>query len=344
VKVLRKTVLAIVIVFLCSIACFYTPSALGRYVECVVNGGFEQDFDGWFNQGAEIDNETAHSGSKSATVAYSQSFSQYFDPAVPSGFVVAFTFWVKRAEGSGNSLGITVEFNEEDGQGRKDAYTFVSQTDVPADDQWHFINLTDWLSEVSEFRGITRIVFGCGSYNWLQWWVDDVSLLLYEEEEEPPSTIPSDVTFNIQSVDVGVVAPGSSKPVSLPFTASSPFVLTNFRLEGNAASYVEPSFLTPKQFSRSGSFQLFLKVPSDAQSGTYTVKVYATANVGGYMVSSSAILTFKVESGAGSIVDFFGHFMESVKLAWERLTGNPGILLLLLLMVLALGYYALRRR
>jgi hypothetical protein len=325
-SVSRKTVLAIVIVFLCLTACFYTPPALGRYVERVVNGSFEQGFDGWFNQGAGIDNETAHSGSKSATVAYSQFFSQYFTPAVPSWFVASFTFWVKRAEGSGNSLGITVEFDEEDWRGRLDAYTSVSQTNVPADDQWHFINLTDWLSEVSESRGITRIVFGCGSYNWLQWWVDDVSLLLYEEEEEPPSeppsTIPSDVTFNIQSVDVGVVAPGGSKPVSLPFTASSPFVLTNFRLEGNGASYVEPSFLTPKQFSSRGSFQLFLKVPSDAQSGTYTVKVYATANVGGYMASSSATLTFKVESGAGSIGDFFGHFMESVKLAWKRLTGN----------------------
>ena len=252
------------LVFVCLIAIFHTPSALGGYVECFVNGGFEQGFEGWFNQGAGIDDTTAHSGNKSATVAYSQFCSQYFDPAIPSWLVVSFTFWVKRAEGSGNSLGISVEFNETDWRGRLDAYTAISQYDVPADGQWHLINLTDWLLEVSESRGITRIVFGCGSYNWLQWWVDDFSLLLYMEE---PS--------NENGENGGIPIPWPPPPYKPP-------------------------------------------TPPEGESGG--------------------------EGIGGVINEWLRQFAESVRLAWQRLTGNPAILLLLLLMVLALGYYALRRR
>jgi hypothetical protein len=237
------------------------PRAGASAVNVVKNPGFELGALYWsLSSGASIAEEFAHSGNRSATMAYSAYIAQVFDPPVPSSQVVSFTFWTTRGEGSGGPLYISWTFNQTGSDGGIDAGTAVYPDDVPVG-EWVKIDLTEEFMEKAEGRGLVSFSFFRASDNWLQWWMDDVSILV-----EQPSQ---------QSQDEGGV----------PFPWPPP-------------PYQPPT--PPKGESQ----------PNDI----------------------------------GAVInEWIGNFVESVRLAWQRLMGNPSILLLLIILVLILAYYALRR-
>lgn len=60
----------------------------------------------------------------------------------------------------------------------------IDSSVVPVDEEWHFVNLTDWLLSVAEGRSIEKISFFRASERNSDWALDDVYLIVKESEEE----------------------------------------------------------------------------------------------------------------------------------------------------------------
>lgn len=146
--------------------------------EEMVNGGFENDFDGWDGDYSEISTSEHHSGSKSCYQYYSQYVSQNFDPAIPTDEITSHEVWCKRGDDSGFAYWLLVEwtFDSTDG-GAINAYYSITPEMVPKDDQWHLIDLFAPLLGVAEGRGLISISFQRGSGGFTDWWIDDVSVV-----------------------------------------------------------------------------------------------------------------------------------------------------------------------
>lgn len=324
------------------------PRAEATPVNAVKNPGFELGTLYWtFSEGASLDEGFAHSGNYSAKIAYSDYIEQVFVPPINSSQVVSFTFWTTRGEGTGGSapLYISWTFDRRGSDGGINAGTDVDQDNVPVG-EWVKIDITEVFLEKAEGRGLVSFSFFRASDNWLQWWIDDVSLLVEapsQSSQDYGGSLPSNVYFRLSNVDLGAVSPGSTVSFNIPLEASSIAVVSTVRFEGEGFEWFTVKDVLPKAYPSKANIPATLTVPKNAGARAYNVKVSVAAVVGGYTVSSMATVSFSVGMG-GSAYDAVHGFLEAVKVAFQRLLGNPLMLWLLILLVLILSYYSLRRR
>lgn len=145
-------------------------------VNVVLNPGFEDWLDHW--EGNAYISDDAHTGSLSAQISYSQLLKQTFSPAVSSGSVVLFAFWAKNVHGN-KPLLVQVIFDVPGGErGSINEGILIDTELVPADGDWHYVDLTDWLKSVAYGRNIVEIAFVRASDSFSTWRIDDVQLLV----------------------------------------------------------------------------------------------------------------------------------------------------------------------
>jgi len=172
---------------------------------------------------------------------------------------------------------------------------------------------------------------------------------------------PSSNAFHLDDVDLGTLSPGESRTFNMTFTFTDwMLVLQSIRFTGPSTGFTVSWFVVndalPKTYFNTffgsivGANQIVLTVtaPSDAAPGT-TGSFYATASTGSGL-SSTATISYKIQgtsvldrltnlkNGLGDIGKAAGEAIKTL----VRLLGNPWILLILILLIVAIAYYSLK--
>lgn len=169
--------------------------------------------------------------------------------------------------------------------------------------------------------------------------------LAYRFEEIPA---PAPMTFRAQLVTLGEVAPGSTKNFAITVLFDIQAITVKkieFQVKGDWFTVLEP---LPKQASRgmeaigTCTIQVQLKTPTNVM-GYYNVPFIVTAeNMQGQTITTASYVTFTL-TAAPQITETTltaGGFMEAI----QRLLGNPLIMAILLIMIIWLATYALKKR
>jgi hypothetical protein len=144
------------------------PKVYAVAVEHVVNGGFENDFNGWINSYSEISTTVYHSGLKSCCQTYSQNVYQYFSSAISIDSISNFTCWIKKGSGDGNeyvlfyTTGISGNYLIGHGSAAQD---------------WHKVDLLTAYAGSGSTGDLLGIGFVRMDDNFVDYWIDDVTLL-----------------------------------------------------------------------------------------------------------------------------------------------------------------------
>ena len=189
---------------------------------------------------------------------------------------------------------------------------------------------------------------------------------------DPTNPTPSS-RFHLEDVDLGTLSPGESRTFNMTFTFTDwMLILQSLRFTDPSTGFTVSWFVVnealPKTYFNTffnsyinqvvGTNQIVVTVtaPADAVAGT-TGSFYATGSTDAGL-SSTATISYKIQST--SIWDKFKDFPDSVSRQFrewlngagqavgqaveeiKRLLGNPWILLILIVLVLAIAYYSLR--
>jgi len=155
------------------------PKVYAVAEEHVVNGGFENDFNGWINSYSEISTTVYHSGLKSCYQTYSQYVSQDFSSAISIYSISNFTCWIKKGSGDGNewvyfiTTGISGNYLVGHGSAAQD---------------WHKVNLLTAYAASGSTGNLLGISFVRIDDNFVDYWIDDVTLLTNYECTVSPDT------------------------------------------------------------------------------------------------------------------------------------------------------------
>ena len=181
-----------------------------------------------------------------------------------------------------------------------------------------------------------------------------VQVSIIWEKPATPSPQPQ-FHFKAYPVDLGRVTAGSTVKLTITVEYSSLSITVNHVEFGS--EWLSLETLLPKTFMRrlgsiidNATIEAQLTIPSNATAGKYTIPftIHATSPEG-ETAQAGANITFTIsgsETGGiiGEISNLIKRISEAAAEAARRLLGNPIALIIFIICVILLSYYALRRR
>lgn len=253
------------------------------------NGGFENDFNGWINSYSEISTTVYHSGLKSCYQTYSQNVYQYFSSAISIDSISNFTCWIKKGSGDGNEYVLFYT------TGTSGNYLIGHGS---AAQDWHKVDLLAAYVASGSSGDLLGIGFVRMDDNFVDYWIDDVTLLTNFECTVSPDTASLIIG---QTQDFTCSALGGSSPYSYQW------YLNGTAIGSNSSTYTFNATVN-------GFYNLWCNV-TDSWSPSATPLLYEYYNTG---ADSYVSLYGVVWRGQTFTVGSVGHTVTSVKIKCTR--------------------------